>query len=182
MRYRKTVILKNGKNCLLREADTADGAEMSALFLRTHAETEFLLTLPEESSMTPEQESEFLHQAAESAEELELAAFVDGRMVGSAGIDCPGHRMKQRHRAEFGISVLKAYWGLGIGRALTEAAVACAKQAGYTQLELQAVAENEKALALYESVGFREFGRNPRGFRMPDGRYQTLVLMRLELQ
>ena len=75
----------------------------------------------------------------------------------------------------------KAYWGLGIGRALTEACIECAGAAGYVQLELEAVAENKSALALYRSVGFQEYGRNPKGFRSRLTGWQELVLMRLEL-
>jgi ribosomal protein S18 acetylase RimI-like enzyme len=89
---------------------------------------------------------------------------------------------KVKHRAEFGISVDKAYWGLGIGRALTEACIECAKEAGYAQLELEVVAENRSALTLYESVGFVEYGRNPKGFRSRLTGWQELVLMRLELE
>ena len=51
---------------------------------------------------------------------------------------------------------------------------------GYLQIELEVVAENASAVRLYESVGFQEYGRNPRGFRARSG-WQTLVLMRLEL-
>ncbi len=75
----------------------------------------------------------------------------------------------------------KAHWGLGVGRALTEACIECARAAGYVQLELQAVAENKAALALYRSVGFAEYGRNPKGFRSRTTGWQELVLMRLEL-
>ena len=74
----------------------------------------------------------------------------------------------------------KAYWGLGIGRALTEACIECAGAAGYVQLELEAVAENKNALALYRSAGFEEYGRNPKGFRSRMTGWQV-VLMRLEL-
>ena len=77
---------------------------------------------------------------------------------------------------------MKDYWGLGIGRALTEACIECAKAAGYAQLELSVVAENERAVALYESVGFVEFGRNPMGFKSRLSGYQELVDMRLELE
>ena len=69
----------------------------------------------------------------------------------------------------------------GIGRALAEACVDCARRAGYAQLELEAVAENKAALALYESLGFMEYGRNPKGFRSRYSGWQELVLMRLEL-
>ena len=37
------------------------------------------------------------------------------------------------------------------------------------------------ALALYKSVGFVEYGRNPKGFRSRTAGWQELVLMRLEL-
>ena len=43
------------------------------------------------------------------------------------------------------------------------------------------VADNHRAVALYESLGFREYGRNPRGFLSRTAGYQTLVHMRLEL-
>ena len=62
-----------------------------------------------------------------------------------------------------------------------EACIQCAKKAGYAQLELNAVAANQRAVALYKSVGFVEYGRNPRGFRSRRTGWQELVLMRLEL-
>ena len=99
-----------------------------------------------------------------------------------AGIACVGPKEKTRHRAEFGISVDKDFWGLGIGRALTEACIECARAAGYLQMELEVVAENEKALSLYRSLGFVEYGRNPRGFRSRLTGWQELLLMRLELE
>ena len=108
-------------------------------------------------------------------------AEVGGQIVGTAGIEKVGAKEKVRHRAEFGISVDQAYWGLGVGRALTEACIECAKKAGYAQLELNVAAENERALALYESAGFVEYGRNPKGFRSRLTGWQELVLMRLEL-
>ena len=107
--------------------------------------------------------------------------MADGRVVATAGVDAIGTRDKLRHRAEFGVSVLRAYWGLGLGRALTEACIQCAKEAGYEQLELTVVAENERAIALYRKAGFVEFGRNPRGFRSRTSGYQEIVHMLLAL-
>ena len=124
------------------------------MFNKTHAETEYLLTYPDESSMTAEQEAEFLAQASKSAREIEILAFVDGQL---------------------------AYWGQGIGYALTAACIDCARQAGYLQLELDVVADNARAIALYKKLGFVEYGRNPRGFRKRNGDYQELVYMRAEL-
>ena len=131
--------------------------------------------------MTAAQEAQFLREKTESEDEIKLLAEVDGTLVGSAEIDRVGKKEKIRHRAEFSVGVDRAYWSLGIGRALTEACVECAKAAGYAQVELEAVAENEIALNLYRSVGFVKYGRNPKGLRSRLTGWQELLLMRLEL-
>ncbi|MBQ6536554.1 MAG: GNAT family N-acetyltransferase, partial [Firmicutes bacterium] len=100
---------------------------------------------------------------------------------GLAGIEPIGPKDKVKHRADFGISIERAYWGKGMGWQLTQACIECARKAGYLQVELEAVGDNAAALRLYEKCGFREYGRNPKGFRTRDGRWQELVLMRLEL-
>ena len=92
-----------------------------------------------------------------------------------------GSRRKVAHRARFGISVLKDYWGLGIGWVLMESCIDCARRAGYAQLELEVVADNQRAVSLYRRAGFEEYGRNPRGYRSAAVGYQELVHMRLEL-
>ena len=181
MEYHIIITLKDGRACTLRNGTAEDGQALLDLFNLTHTQTDYLLSYPEESTHTVQQEAGFLKQKTESADEIELLAELDGKVVGSAGISCVGRKEKIRHRAEFGISVDKAYWGLGIGRALTEACIECAGAAGYVQLELEAVAENKSALALYRSVGFQEYGRNPKGFRSRLTGWQELVLMRLEL-
>ena len=96
-------------------------------------------------------------------------------------MDSLGTYDKVKHRAGFGISIDQVCWGLGIGRALINACIECAKEAGYLQMELEVVADNKAAMALYTSSGFTEYGRNPRGFRSRYSGWQETVLMRLEL-
>ena len=182
MEYNSTVTLKNGRICRLRNGTASDGQALLDEFNLAHEQTDYLLTYPGEHSYTAQQEADFLQAKTDSADEIELLAELDGKIVGCAGINCVGRKEKIRHRAEFGISVDKAYWGLGIGRALTEACIECAKKAGYVQLELEVVAENRSAIGLYESVGFVEYGRNPKGFRSRFISWQEVVLMRLELE
>ena len=180
MEYNSTVTLKDGRACTLRSGTASDGQALLDVFNLIHGQTDFLLTYPEEHGYTAQQEADFLKEKTESTDEIELLAELDGKVVGSAGIGCVGRKEKIRHRAELGISVDKAYWGLGIGRALTKACIECAKRAGYAQLELEVVAENRSAIALYESVGFEEYGRNPRGFRSRFTGWQEVVLMKLD--
>jgi RimJ/RimL family protein N-acetyltransferase len=179
--YYKRALLKDGRVYVLRNGTEDDAPAVLDNFILTHGQTDFLLTYPEEMSFTPEREREYLRKKTESGREVEIVAEIEGNIVGTAGIDALGNAEKTRHRASFGISVDKAYWGYGIGRALACACIECAKAAGYTQLELEVVAENKRAAALYGSLGFVEFGRNPRGFLSRASGMQEVILMRLEL-
>ena len=127
------------------------------------------------------QESQFLKEKSESKNEIEIVAVVNNVVVGTAGIEAVGKKYKIRHRAEFGISVAKEFWGLGIGQALTTACIECAKVAGYVQLELNVVADNVSALSIYKKAGFVEYGRNPKGFHSRLAGFQEVIYMRLEL-
>ena len=182
MKYNQKIILKNGKEACLRNGDASDGNAVYEVFNLTHAETDYLLSYPDENSFDPEQEAKFLEAKTNSLNEIEIVALVDGKIVGTAGIEAVGTKYKVKHRADFGISVLREYWGLGLGKALTKACIQCARDAGYAQLELTAVAENSRALSLYQSVGFVEYGRNPKGFRSRLNGWQEIVLMRLDLE
>lgn len=181
MKYNKIINLKNGKEALLRNGEFADGEAVFVNFNETHEETDYLLSYPDENSFDAQQEAEFLKEKTESPNEIEIVAVVDGVVAGTAGIEAVGAKYKLKHRAELGIAILKEYWGLGLGKALMEACIECAKEAGYTQLELNAVAENERAVALYKKMGFVEYGRNPRGFNSRVSGYQEVVYMLLEL-
>ena len=122
-----------------------------------------------------------MEEKTKSSNEIEIIALVDGKVAGTAGIEAVGKKDKIKHRAELGISISKEYWGLGLGTVLTEACIQCARDAGYVQLELNVVAENTRAISMYQKLGFTEFARNPRGFRSRTGGYQELIYMRLEL-
>ena len=125
MKYNQKIISKNGKEIQIRNATASDGSAVLENFNLTHAETDYLLTYPDENRFDAEQEGRFLERKVESTNEIELIAIVDGQVVGTAGVDAVGNKYKVAHRAEFGISVLKKYWGLGIGRALMEACIQC---------------------------------------------------------
>ena len=181
MRYSKTVVLKDGRTCIVRNGTVQDAQGVWDNFVLTHGETEFLTTYPEEVHFTLEQEEAYLRQKVESGRDAALVAEVDGKMAGTAGINGIGAAEKTRHRASFGISIARAWWGLGIGRALTEACIECAGSAGYLQLELEVVSDNNRAMELYKSAGFVEYGRNPKGFLSRHSGWQENVLMRLEL-
>ena len=173
MKYSKTIILKNGVECCLRNGIESDGQAVWDCFNLTHGQTDYLLSYPDENSFDVMLEGQFLKKKSESSNEIEIVAVVGNVVVGTAGIEAIGSKYKVRHRAEFGISVAKDFWGLGIGQAL--------RAAGYIQLELSVVAENERALSMYEKAGFVKYGINPKGFNSRVTGFQEVIYMRLEL-
>lgn len=182
MEYSEKIILKNGKEALLRNGIASDGKAVFDNFNLTHDQTDFLLSYSDENSFNSEQEGQFLEKKTKSENEIELIAIVDGKVAGTAGIEAVGTIYKVRHRAEFGISIDKEYWGLGIGSALLNACIKCARKAGYIQLELDAVAANARAISLYKKLGFIEYGRNPKGFNSRHSGFQEIVYMSLDLK
>ena len=182
MHYEKTINLKDGRRCLIRNATAHDAEDILLNLKKVHEETNFLLTYPDEKRFSIEEEKSFLSQKEESAAEVQLCALVGDVIVGLASVSTIGAWEKINHRAELGLSIEKDFWRLGIGSELTAACIDCATKAGFRQLELEVVGDNRNAIALYQKMGFVEYGRNPRGFASRKSDYQELILMRLELR
>ena len=181
MIYHRIITLKDGRECILRNGTQSDGKAALDNFILAHSETDYLLTYPDEITFSAEEEGKYLQDKTDSNNEVEILAVVDGRIIGTAGVERVGKHEKLAHRCDFGVSIEKEYWGLGIGSALLHACIDCAKVAGYRQMELEVVAENERAVNMYRKAGFVEYGRNPRDFLSRYTGYQEVVYMRLEL-
>ena len=116
MRCAKTVVLKGGVELLVRNAVASDARALREATQRTHAQTDSLLSYPDEQSGDDEQEARSLEETERSGNEVELVAVIDGHIVGSAGVYAVRSRRKVAHRARFGISILKEYWGVVMAR------------------------------------------------------------------
>ena len=110
MRYHQIITLKDGRTCVLRNGTKEDGAICLEIFRRTHEQTDFLLSYPDEITFTPEQQEEYLQKKAEDPKEIEILAEVDGMVVGMAGIEAVARHWKTDPRASFGVSVV---WSSG---------------------------------------------------------------------
>jgi RimJ/RimL family protein N-acetyltransferase len=110
----------------------------------------------------------------------DVAQFValDGqRVVGWADIQ-PARTYATAHCGTLGMGVLPGYRGQGIGRRLLEACVAKAWSQDITRIQLEARADNARAIRLYERLGFAHEAVKRRGMRI-DGAYFDTVQMSL---
>ena len=107
-----------------------------------------------------------------------FGGFHDDRLVGAAGMyrESP---MKMRHKAVlWGVYVTEAARGLGLGRALVEAAVAEARQQ-VEQVMTSVSVGNQAALDLYLSLGFQLWGVQPRALKVEDRYIDEIELILL---
>ena len=84
---------------------------------------------------------------------------------------------RYRHRASVGIALFQAYTGMGIGRKMLELLCEIAKEKGIEQLELEVVADNDRAIALYKKIGFEKMGTFPHNMKYKDGTYADAYWM-----
>lgn len=96
-------------------------------------------------------------------------AFDGGRLVGMAGF----HRetgLKSRHKGRvWGVYVTAAKRGQGLGRKLLEVVLERARSIdGVEQILISVTATQVAASALYKSLGFEPFGREPRALKIGD--------------
>ncbi|MBF7097073.1 GNAT family N-acetyltransferase [Alkalibacter mobilis] len=97
-------------------------------------------------------------------------------IVGTGGLHLnPLPRM--RHSGSIGLMVHTDYQGMGIGRKLIEAIIELADDwLMLTRLELEVFADNEKAINLYQKVGFEVEGIK-RKAAIRNGRFADEMLM-----
>ena len=138
---------------------------------------EGLQTNPEAFGSTYEAEKDRpIESFVESLSKSHMAgAFVDGDLLGVAGFYVLAGP-KLAHRANiWGVYVRPVGRGKGLGRAiishLLEAAATQVKQ-----VHLSVVTDNAPAVRLYEQLGFRTYGTEPRSL-MAGGRYYDEYLM-----
>ncbi len=82
------------------------------------------------------------------------------------------------HAGKLGMGIIPAYRGKGLGRRLLEAALRAARETGIERVELSVHADNHRAIALYEKVGFVREGLARKSVRI-DGRYKDAIHMAL---
>ncbi len=177
----KTVILKDGRECILKPTTAEYSQEMIDYLKLTATETPFLLRYPDEVTYSLEQEKEILTRLYEDPKSVMMLAVVDGKVAGNSSISGIGFKRRILHRCSLAIALKMEFWGLGIGRAMINYMCDLAKEIGYEQVELEYVEGNEQAKALYEKCGFVETGRRIKAMKYDDGTYRDEFLMSKEL-
>lgn len=101
----------------------------------------------------------------------------DEEVVGWCDI-CRYQQHAMRHTGALGIGLLPAWRGRAIGPELMRMTIETAWQREFTRIELGVRHDNQRALLLYERLGFRHEGRRVAAMCV-DGRYEDSLMMAL---
>lgn len=176
-----TIKDKQDREIILRSAEEKDAESLLDFLKITAAETPFLLREPDEIALSIEQEQDFIKAKKDSENEILLIAEIEGKHIGNCSLMSVGGFRRYRHRCEIAIALYQEYCGLGIGKAMLEMLLDIAKQVGYEQAELEVIANNKSAIALYEKLGFQKYGTFPNNMKYADGSYGDAYWMMKKL-
>ncbi|AYC30527.1 GNAT family N-acetyltransferase [Paenisporosarcina cavernae] len=160
----------------IREAIESDADQLVLVRKTIDTETENMDRTEEESTMTLSDMKELIDSDRNSPHAHFLVAEVEGKIVGFSR--CAGSSLsKLRHQVEFGVGVVKAYWGYGIGKQLLNESLAWAQHAGKVKMTLNVLDTNEKAIRLYERLGFETEGVLRADKKLADGKFYNTIVM-----
>lgn len=171
----------NGRDYILRSPQKEDAEKVLDYLKLTAFETEYGISYPEELNFTVKEEEDFIERYLSEKGSIMISVFENDTLAGNASLTCIDNKKKTRHRATFGIALLKSVWGQGIGYKVLSELIAFSKEAGYEQLELEVAAHNTPAIRLYEKSGFSVYGKRPHSFKLKNGSYSDELLMLLKL-
>jgi L-phenylalanine/L-methionine N-acetyltransferase len=105
-----------------------------------------------------------------------LIALDNGRVVGHLQIS-KGPSPRFREMGDLFIYLHQGHQNVGLGAALMREGIRIAKEQRMHRVELTVVADNHRAIKLYEKVGFQREGLKRENYLGEDGRYHDEIIM-----
>lgn len=161
----------------LREAIPKDAEELLKVMNTLDKETPYLLVNQQSLKLGPTDMADQIDYIYEQDNQLILLAYNHDELIGIATVM---GEMDQplKHIGEIGISILQEYWGYGLGTIMLEEIIAWAQEAKIIKrLEIKVQERNNRALHLYQKLGFETEGIIRRGFLSENNDYLDIRLM-----
>lgn len=176
MKINEQEFMVNGMAYSIRSAVHKDAKELSEIRLQIDGETENLDREKGEGYIDRQGFEQLIKTDTESKKNLFLVAVVHDKIVGFSR--CEGNLLKRfAHKVEFGVGVLKDYWGYGIGKNLLKESITWADSNEIKKITLNVLETNEKAIKLYEKSGFMIEGILKNDKILSDGNYYHTIVM-----
>ncbi len=159
-----------------------DAEAMMQFINQISKEKVFISRQGEQISLTEEKKYvQSLLKKIRKKQALVIQAWHNKELIGI--VDLKSKEKTERHVAILGLLVKKEYRNCGIGSNLLKVILEQArKHLKNTELViLQVYADNSRAIHLYKKLGFKEYGKLPRGLKRQN-KYHDAILMYLDLK
>ncbi|WHY03104.1 GNAT family N-acetyltransferase [Neobacillus sp. DY30] len=166
----------NGLRYIIRSAMEKDAKSLSEVRVQIDGETENMDREQGEAYIDESGFRDIIKEDTEQVNNLFLVAEVNGKIVGFCR--CEGNQLKRSsHKVEFGVCILKDYWGYGIGKKFLEESIQWADTNEIKKINLNVLETNENAIRLYQKYGFEVEGILKNDKLLSDGKYYNTILM-----
>lgn len=164
------------KKIIIRKANKYDAEALIGYLNVIGGESDFLTFGTGQFGSTVQQEEDFIESALEKENALFIIAEVNGKVIGNLNFS-GGSRGRTAHAGEFGVSVLKEYWGNGIGEELIKYLISWGRNSGIIRkINLRVRTDNTRGIKLYKKLGFLEEGLIKRDFLINGEFYDSLFM------
>ncbi len=173
---KELLFLKEISEVVIRRAVKSDAKTLIDYLEIIGGESDFLTFGPRQFGRSVEQEEEFIQSVSTRENACFIVAEVDGKIVGNLNFS-GGPRQRNAHVGEFGVSVLREYWGNGIGEKLIQNLVEWAKNSEIIRkINLRVRSDNTRGIYLYKKLGFIEEGIVKRDFLINGKFYDSIIM------
>lgn len=168
---------KNSSKFTIRDATADDAAQLISLLKSVAAEEIYTLTSADEFPSSIAEEISWINFHRENDGNLLIVAEIDTTVVGVCNF-ASREKKRVQHTGSLAIGIAAEYRNQGIGTALLSILLKWASS--YKKLEkvnLAVRSDNERAIFLYQKLGFVQEGILKRDLKYPSGEYADSILM-----
>ena len=169
-------------NCILqiRNIEIKDAQELINYAENISNESEYLKFGPGELGLSVTEEEQYITKYLSSSNKLYMIGCINDQIITTLNFS-GGIRSRIKHRGEFGLSVRKQYWGLGIGSLMIDALIKWVNDNNIIKKNnLRVRTDNQRAIELYQRKGFIIEGTIQKEIFL-NGKYFDLHWMGLKL-
>lgn len=172
----KQIKLSKENTIAIRKVNKSDAGAMLEYINTISRESDFLTFGEGEFNKTIEEEEYFIDDISKQNNSLFVIAEVEGKIIGNLNFS-GGTRPRIAHTGEFGVSVLREYWGQGLGTELIKYLIEwCEKSGVIRKVNLRVRSDNFSAIHVYKKLGFNEEGVITREFRVNNKFYDSIFM------
>lgn len=164
------------KKLTIRPATIHDAANIIEHLKKVGDESDFLTFNSEYITLTVEQEQKIINAHNSTENQLLFIAVYEDKIIGVSNL-MASQKPRLKHIGDMGISVVKEYWGHGVGRKMISYLIDWAKQGKIiTKINLIVQKDNIAAYNLYLKLGFEKEGELRRALFI-NGKYYDAYYM-----